>query len=175
MSTHKLISARRMRESDLETILSWRNHPDVRKCMLSQHEITAAEHRAWFHRSVHDDTCALLVLEDDDQIVGSVVFSNISFACTTDWSFYVDPASPAGTGRKVCEAALDFAFSELQIHKVAGKVLVNNEASIRTHLRLGFAQEGILREHILINGKHLGLIVFGLLAFEWRGLEKPLN
>jgi hypothetical protein len=40
-----------MRESDLETLLRWRNHPDVRKCMLSQHEITLAEHRAWFDRS----------------------------------------------------------------------------------------------------------------------------
>lgn len=175
MSTHKLINVRRMRESDLETILCWRNHPDVRKCMLSQHEITVAEHRAWFYRSVDNDTCALLVVEDDDQMVGSVVFSNITFACTTDWSFFVDPTSPAGTGRKVCEAALNFAFRELQIHKVAGTVLVNNQASIRTHLRLGFVQEGVLREHKLIDGKHLDLIVFGLLAFEWLGLEKPIN
>jgi UDP-4-amino-4,6-dideoxy-N-acetyl-beta-L-altrosamine N-acetyltransferase len=175
LSTHKSIRARKMRESDLETVLRWRNRPDVRKCMLSQHKITMAEHRAWFDRSEKDDTRALLVIEDDNLMIGCVVFSNASCAGTADWSFYADPDSLAGTGRKVCEAALDFAFRELQIHKVAGQVLDFNEASIRTHLRLGFTQEGVLREHHLIDGKHLDLIVFGLLSFEWRERNRPSN
>jgi len=136
--------------------------------MLSQHEITMAEHRTWFERSAKDATRTLLVVEENDLIIGCVVYSNISCGSTTDWSFYADPDSPAGTGRKVCETALGFAFRELQIHKVVGHVLDFNEVSIRTHLRLGFTQEGFLREHCLIGGKHLGLIVFGLLSAEWR-------
>lgn len=172
LSTHKLINARKMREHDLETILRWRNHPDVRKSMLSQHEIKVVEHRAWFDRSEKDDTRALLVVEEENLMIGCVVFSNVSCAGTADWSFYADPDSPTGTGRKVCEAALDFAFRELQIHKVAGQVLDFNEASIRTHRRLGFTQEGVLREHQLIDGKHQGLIIFGLLSFEWRERRK---
>ncbi len=164
-----------MRESDLETVLRWRNHPAVRKCMLSQHEISMAEHRGWFERSAKYGTRALLVVEEDGLMMGCVVFSNVSCAGTADWSFYVDPDSFAGTGRKVCEAALDFAFRELQIHKVSGQVLDFNEASIHTHLRLGFTQEGVLREHHLIDGKHLDLIVFGLLSFEWRERKRPFN
>lgn len=167
MSMHKSIRARKMRESDLETLLRWRNHPDVRKCMLSQHEITMAEHRMWFDRSAKDATRALLVVEDDGLMIGGVVFSNVSCAGTADWSFYADPDSLAGTGRKVCEAALDFAFRELQIHKVAGQVLDFNKASIHTHLRLGFTQEGFLRDHYMLDGKYFGLIIFGLLSFEW--------
>lgn len=175
MSTHKSMRARKMRESDLETVLRWRNHPDVRKCMLSQHQITMAEHRAWFDRSAKDATRALLVVEENDLIMGCVVFSNISCGSTTDWSFYAKPDSPSGTGRKVCGAALDFAFRDLQIHKVVGQVLAFNEASIRTHLRLGFTQEGVLREHHLIYGKHLDLIVFGILSYEWRYRNRSSN
>lgn len=157
-----------MRESDLEAVLRWRNHPDVRKCMLSTREISMADHFAWFNHSEKDDTRALLVVEEDGQMMGCVVFSNVSCAGTADWSFYVDPEGIAGTGRRVCAASLDFAFNELQIHKVAGQVLDFNDASIRTHLRLGFRQEGVLREHCLIDGRHLDLIVFGLLSYEWR-------
>ena len=175
LSTLKLINVRRMREHDLETVLRWRNHPDVRKCMLSQHEITVAEHRAWYERSEKDDTRALLVVEEDDLMIGCVVFSNVSCQSTADWSFYADPHSPPGTGRKVCGAALDFVFSELQVHKVAGQVLEFNEASIRTHRRIGFKQEGYLREHHFYDGKHMGLIVFGLLSFEWRLRHGPFN
>lgn len=161
-----------MRESDLEKVLGWRNHPDVRKCMLSQHEITVAEHRAWFERYAKDATRALLVVEENDLAIGCVLFSNVSCEGTADWSFYADPDSPAGTGRKVCEAALDFAFRELQIYKVAGQVLDFNKRSIRTHLRLGFRQEGFLRGHYLLDGKHLGVVVFGLLSVEWRERHK---
>jgi UDP-4-amino-4,6-dideoxy-N-acetyl-beta-L-altrosamine N-acetyltransferase len=175
LSAHKSIRARKMRENDLKAVLRWRNHPGVRKCMLSPHEITMAEHLAWFDRSKKDDTRALLVVEEDGQMMGCVVFSNVSCAGTADWSFYVDPESLAGTGRKVCAACLDFAFNELQIHKVAGHVLDFNDASILTHLRLGFRQEGVLREHRLIDGKHLDLIVFGLLSFEWRERNRPSN
>jgi UDP-4-amino-4,6-dideoxy-N-acetyl-beta-L-altrosamine N-acetyltransferase len=164
-----------MCEHDLETVLRWRNHSDVRKYMLSQHEITMAEHCAWFARSEKDDTRALLVIEENDVMIGSVVFSNVACGGTAEWSFYADPHSPSGTGRKVCEAALDFAFRELQIHKVAGQVLDFNEASIRTHRRLGFTQEGILREEKLIDEKHIGLIIFGLLSFEWREQNKQFN
>jgi RimJ/RimL family protein N-acetyltransferase len=116
-----------------------------------------------------------LVIEENDVMIGSVVFSNVACGGTAEWSFYADPHSPSGTGRKVCEAALDFAFTELQIHKVAGQVLDFNEASIRTHRRLGFTQEGILREEKLIDEKHIGLIIFGLLSFEWREQNKQFN
>ena len=143
--------------------------------MLSQREITMSEHRAWFDSAEKDDARVLLVVEKNKLMMGCVVFSNVSCGGAVNWSFYADPYSLAGTGLKVCEVALDFAFNELQIHKVAGQVLDFNEASIRTHFRLGFTQEGVLREHHLIDGKHLDLIVFGLLSFEWRERNKPSN
>ena len=180
MRAQKLISARRMRECDLKTLLSWRNHSDVRRYMLSQHEISMSEHLAWFKCSQNDDTRALLVIEEDNRTIGCVVFSNVSFRGAADWSFYADPDGAPGTGRKVCAAALDIAFNELEVHKVIGQVIEFNEASIRTHLRLGFTQEGILREHHFINGKYLNLVIFGLLSNEWLDVESrmiigPLN
>ncbi len=153
---------------DLEIALRWRNHPNVRRYMLSQHEIKMSEHHAWFQRSEKDDTRALFVIEEDKRAIGCVVFSNVSFEGTADWSFYADPNSMPGTGRKVCAAALDVAFQELKLHKVAGQVLTCNKVSIRMHLRLGFTQEGTFRQHRLINGKYCDLLCFGILESEWQ-------
>lgn len=161
--------------NDLDIVLSWRNHPNVRSYMLTTHEISMAEHRAWFERSVKDQTRALLVVEEAGQPIGCVVFSNVGFETTADWSFYVDPESAPGTGRKVCAAALDVAFHDLKVHKVAGQVLDFNEASIRTHLRLGFTQEGVLREQQLINDEPHDLLIFGLLSDEWSDENAKLN
>lgn len=161
------ISARRMGENDLEYVLKWRNHPDIRRFMLSQHEITPAEHRAWFDRASRDETRALLVIEEYSRPLGCVIFSGVQKNATADWSFYSAPKNPAGTGTRICAAALDFAFNELGVHKVAGQVLEFNLASIRVHQRLGFMQEGNLRKHNLINDTHQNLVLFGILASEW--------
>lgn len=159
--------ARKMSEYDLGYVLAWRNHPDVRRFMLKQHEITAQEHRAWFDRASRDATRALLVIEEKNKPVGCVVFSGLQPNSTADWGFYSSPDSPAGTGKRVCSIALDFVFKELKIHKVAGQVLDYNAASIRLHQRLGFVQEGTLREHILLNENHQDLLCFGVLSSEW--------
>jgi UDP-4-amino-4,6-dideoxy-N-acetyl-beta-L-altrosamine N-acetyltransferase len=140
--------------------------------MLTQHEITFAEHRAWFDRASRDETRALLVIEEHGQPRGCVIFSGVEKNATADWSFYSAPESPAGTGTRICSAALDFAFNKLGVHKVAGQVIDFNRASIRLHQRLGFTQDGNLRKHILINGVHHDLLCFGVLIAEWIAIIK---
>lgn len=161
------MSARRMRENDLECVLSWRNHPDIRRFMLSQHEITHCEHRCWFDRASRDVTRALLVIEENNQKLGCVIFSGVQKNATAEWSFYSAPGNPSGTGKKICAIAINCAFRELGVHKIAGQVLEFNHASIRVHQRLGFTQEGNLREHSLINGTYYDLLCFGILASDW--------
>jgi UDP-4-amino-4,6-dideoxy-N-acetyl-beta-L-altrosamine N-acetyltransferase len=157
-----------MVEQDLDLVLTWRNHPEVRRYMLTQHEITVTEHRAWFDRSSKSKTYASLVIEENGRPVGCVVFSDALPNLTSDWSFYVAPGNPSGTGTRMCSAALDFAFNEIHVHKVAARVLDFNGASIRIHRRLGFAHEGTLREHSLVNQTHHDLLCFGVLSSEWR-------
>lgn len=166
------ISARRMVENDLDGVLNWRNHPDVRKFMLTQHEITPSEHWSWFNQASRDETRALLVVEESNIKLGCVIFSGVNNNSTADWSFYVAPGSPAGTGKRVCKTALNYAFTELPIYKVSGQVIDFNQASIHVHRSLGFTQEGQLRHHILINGVHCDLLHFGILLKEWALVSK---
>jgi RimJ/RimL family protein N-acetyltransferase len=62
----------------------------------------------------------------------------------------------------------------LNLHKVCGQVLAGNEASIRLHLKLGFHQEGILRQQQRIGESYRDLVCFGILRQEWQaGHRKP--
>ena len=45
---------RPMEESDLDNVLRWRNHPSIRRSMLTQHEISSFEHTDWF-KSIQSD------------------------------------------------------------------------------------------------------------------------
>ena len=135
--------------------------------MLSQHEISFLEHLAWFNSMSEDGKSALLIVDEGEQPRGCVIFSNIQRKSTANWSFYSAPENAPGMGTRVCAAALDFAFHELELYKVAGQVLDFNQASICVHRKLGFTQEGNLRKHSLINGQYHDLLCFGILSNEW--------
>lgn len=156
-----------MVRSDLQTVLDWRNHPEIRRYMLTQHEISIDEHLAWFERSSHDLNRKLLIVEEGELAFGFVNFSNVSHGGITDWGFFTDPNSPKGSGRKLGKVALDFVFGVIGVHKVNGQALSFNKPSIHFHRRLGFVQEGVLREQYCIEGAYFDLFCFGILASEW--------
>jgi hypothetical protein len=82
---------------DLGLVLGWRNHPAVRGSMLSQHEITAAEHQAWFERAGQDASRKLLVAHDGERALGFVHFSHALEGGAADWGFYAAPDAPRGS------------------------------------------------------------------------------
>jgi UDP-4-amino-4,6-dideoxy-N-acetyl-beta-L-altrosamine N-acetyltransferase len=158
---------RTMTEEDLNCVLQWRNHPKIRRYMLNQHVITAQEHRSWFEQASHDPDRRLLIFEERDSKLGFVNFSGASSGTSLHWGFYTAPDAPAGSGRKLGLTALNFAFNELESHKVCGQALQINTASIRFHKSLGFRQEGLWREQHFIGDTYHNLVCFGLLTHEW--------
>src|SRR5215203_1631914 len=67
-------------------------------------------------------------------------------------------------------ALLGFAFGDLDLHRLEADVDPRNAASIRSLERLGFRQEGYLRERWIVNGEIQDALLFGLLRREWPGL-----
>jgi len=159
-------SVRRMAAADLDAVLRWRNHPDVRRYMYTQHEITSAEHRAWFERASADPRRHLLIFESGGAPAGFVSFVLGDEAGVADWGFYLAPEAARGQGQALGAAALEFAFKELKLSTVCGEALEDNVRSIKFHERLGFAREGVLRKQAA--GREVGVVRFSLAAADWR-------
>lgn len=157
-----------MIEDDLPMVLTWRNHPEVSRYMLTQHEISLAEHTQWFMRAVQDNTRRLLIVQEQGNPIGYVQFSNVKPGGVADWGLYARPEASKGTGSKLGASALDHAFGQLKLNKVCGQAIDTNQASIRFHERLGFKREGVLRDQKRMNEQYQTLICFGLLAHEWQ-------
>lgn len=160
---------RKMVDGDLSLVLQWRNHPDVRRYMYTQHEITPEEHTQWFAQSRHDDTRELLIFTIDDVPLGYVNFQKSTTSAVADWGFYLAPDAPKGTGSQLGCAALNYAFKKMNLHKVCGQVLDYNEKSSRFHLHLGFKREGVLRQQYFDGENYHDVECFGLLSDEWVG------
>ena len=158
---------RKMTAVDLALVLSWRNHPDVRSYMYNQHEITMEEHRRWFEKNVDAPGRHLLIFEIGASPMGFVNFTQLNQGGVVDWGFYLSPTAPKGSGRQLGKAALSYAFGYQLFHKVCGQALSYNERSINFHRRLGFQQEGLLRDQHFDGQQHRSVVCFGLLRQEW--------
>ncbi|MEV5171189.1 GNAT family protein [Streptomyces flaveolus] len=69
---------------------------------------------------------------------------------------------------------LRFMFAERRYHKCVAVVFAHNEASLALTRRLGFTEEGRLREHVFFAGRHHDLVLLGLLADEF-GRRHPTS
>lgn len=169
MAEHKV---RKMTEGDLELVLQWRNHPEVRRYMYTTHEIHLDEHRRWFANASKNPDLELLIYQQETTPQGFVNITRTRCPEVADWGFYLAPNAPKGSGRQLGKRALNYAFTQLGLHKVCGQALGFNERSIGFHKSLGFTEEGRLREQHFDGRQFHDVVCFGLLNHEWRAKAK---
>ncbi|AQL43133.1 hypothetical protein BV210_10580 [Halorientalis sp. IM1011] len=72
-----------------------------------------------------------------------------------------------GYATEAAALCLDHAFGDRGLHKVVARVFEHNDASMAVLDKLGFQQEGRLREQDYVRGQHHDTLLFGLLAEEF--------
>ncbi len=76
------------------------------------------------------------------------------------------------TSRGLCTEAtariLQVGFEELDMHRVTLRIAVGNDASERVAQKLGFVEEGLLRDEVKVGAVWLDHTVWGILEREWR-------
>lgn len=157
-----------MTADDLHLVLTWRNHPDIRRYMYAQHEIPLSEHQRWFEQASQNPHKHLLIYTVEESPMGFIQLSQLNSTPVADWGFYAAPDAPKGSGRRLGRAALKHAFEHLGLHKICGQALAYNVPSIRLHLALGFQQEGLLRDQHYDGQTYHDVLCFGLLTSEWQ-------
>jgi ribosomal-protein-serine acetyltransferase len=109
-----------------------------------------------------------------DRIAGQVGYVEISWANGSCEIGYWLGAAFQGRGimTRACRALIDYAFRELKLNRVEIKCAVGNTRSRAVPERLGFEQEGILREAHHLHDSYVDLVVYAMLAADWPRPEK---
>ncbi|QEA40063.1 UDP-4-amino-4,6-dideoxy-N-acetyl-beta-L-altrosamine N-acetyltransferase [Pistricoccus aurantiacus] len=163
-----------MQADDLDNVREWRNHPDVRRYMYTQHEISPDEHHQWFMRASQAPGTHLLIFEQNGVACGFVNITQVKQGPIADWSFHLAPFAQKGTGFQLGCAVLGHVFDHLTLHKLCGEALAFNERSIRLHRRLSFYQEGLLRDQHFDGVRYHDVHRFGILASDWLKAREAL-
>ena len=164
---------RRMNTRDLDLVLEWRNHPNVRKNMYNQTVITETEHKIWWDKICKNNTYRYLIYEYRGFPSGVVSFKDINFNHRhSSWAFYASPKAPRGTGARMEYLALEYAFEKLSLLKLFCEVLSYNTAVISMHKRFGFQQEGRFISQYLEGDNSWDIVRLAIFKSDWEKTQQ---
>jgi ribosomal-protein-alanine N-acetyltransferase len=63
---------------------------------------------------------------------------------------------------------IHYGFATLKLNRIQALVIPGNKPSVRLLLKLGFQEEGLLREYAFFKGRYHDLICYSLLSRERR-------
>jgi UDP-4-amino-4,6-dideoxy-N-acetyl-beta-L-altrosamine N-acetyltransferase len=172
------VKLRDMREEDRDRLLAWRNLPDIRRWMYSDHLITPEEHARWFPKALKDRIRHFWIVELDGGPVGLANLYDIAPAHgRAAWAYYL--AAPEARGRGIGAfveySVIEQAFGPFGLTKLWCEILSDNSGVIRLHQRFGFEREALFRQHIRKGGETVDVVGMGLLAADWAQLRTPMG
>lgn len=105
----------------------------------------------------------------EDQLAGCVRYNYIDWTHkNTEFGYWLGAAFQGhGLATKACRALVDHSFTELGLNRVEIRCMSENLRSRRVPERLGFIQEGVVRQVRWRLDHFDDHIVYGLLASEW--------
>ena len=106
-----------------------------------------------------------------NQLAGVIGYHEINWADRATSIGYWLAAGYQGQGimTRACRFLVNYAFTELSLNRVEIRCAVKNRKSRAIPERLGFKTEGTLRQAEWLYDHFVELVVYGMLADEWRG------
>ena len=116
-----------------------------------------------------DGTIAFAVAIQEQAYVGLAMMHSIDERHGKfSFSVLIDrPYRQRGYAEEAVRLILKYGFLERRLHKCNSACASYNEASIALHRKLGFVQEGRLRQEWFYNGEHHDELIFGMLLAEY--------
>jgi len=163
---------------DAEITFEWRNIERVQ--YLNKGATNVAEQRTWIANRPKSEVNWIITLKQSGTKVGMLSLLNINtIARNAESARFLIGDEDAVRGIPVAAEAMrnlyDFAFGYLNLNKVYGQIAASNKAMIKWQKYLGMKQEGLLREHLMINGELQDAVVMGILSEEYTSIKKKFD
>lgn len=164
---------RKLVNKDVCDILDWMKDPQV-NCYFrfNPDNITKESIEEFVEKSNNDSqNIHLAIVDEKDSYLGTISLKNIDYSnSNAEYAIVVKKeASGLGVGEWATKAILNIAFIEMKLNKVYLNVLADNIRAQRLYEKVGFAYEGELKEHVIINGQKKDLKLYGILGGNWDG------
>ena len=169
------INLRAVERHDVPAIHRWFNDPVVMEgwgwsAPARSIQYVAGQVEDWLAREAAFDRPEAFIAESlaGDPIGLVVVRVDRPEARSVELSLLVDADHwGEGFGMDMMQTILDACFGGWGLHRIGVRVEEGNGRALALYRRLGFKEEGRLRQAALRDGRHQDVLLFGQLAAEW--------
>ena len=167
------LKLRPLKESDSELLFKWRNEiqyiKNTKSFRLPKHEGLEEE---WIKRVMVDksDQAVLFMMTVNDVAIGIIQLSNIDWIsknCYFGIAICEDDFKGKGYAKTSMKLLFDYAFKQLNIHKISLEVTAFNTNSIGLYEKFGFIKEGTLKEHYFWDRTYHDVHLYGLFSRDY--------
>ena len=145
----------------------WRNSPEVNAWTRQNGLLSLGDMERWMDRIETDKTIKMFGLMNGTEAVGTCGLTSIDLTHgTAEFSLLIGPEfHRKGYGRAGLIELLKYGFKNYPLNLIFGETFEGNPAR---HLfrKLGFVEEGFLRQRYFKNGKHINSIMLSMLREE---------
>ena len=178
MMMGSLVVLTAVERSDLKQLMDWRNNSNFRKHFREYRELNMAAQELWFEQKVLNDPSTMMFSIrrlTDNELLGCCGFVYINWVHrNADLSLYIgwneSYIDDKGYAEDACKTLLNYGFNELCLNKVWTEIYEFDEKKQKLYDKLGFQQDGLLRENYFYDGEWWNSRMLSLLAREY--LEK---
>lgn len=168
-----------MTEEDLDLYHKWRNDLEVMQFTSPSLDVYQKETTRNFVNQVilgNDTAKSYIMVEKDTEVsMGIVSLINIDYK-NRNAECIIDIGEKEywgnGYGTEGLKILLDFAFYEMNLHRVMLKVFSFNERAVKLYDKIGFEKEGVSRECLFRNGEWHDIVHMGILQEEYLLLKR---
>ncbi|MNJ49370.1 putative ribosomal N-acetyltransferase YdaF [compost metagenome] len=173
MFENKIIRLRKLSANDYTTYHDWRNDMEVMETTSPLLDIYTLEETEQFISAIAAQPTTkgyLIEYKETEQTVGIVSLINIDYKnrsaeCIIDIG--VKDMWGKGIGTAAISLILEYAFNELNLHRLYLRVFSFNERAIKLYEKMGFIHEGKFRQALYRKGKWHDIVIMGILKDEY--------
>ena len=182
-SAENAIYLRAFEHEDYKQIHAWRKDEEMYRLSGSNKRFVSSESdRSWVLEKMGANAAEehlAICLRENERMIGFISLSGIDFHNSrAEISGYVIGEKQhrgKGYGTQALFLLLTYAFDELGLYRVSSSFLSENTRSLALGKRVGFRQEGMLRQHVYKGGRRHDVILMSLLRPEFEQVRATFS
>lgn len=166
------IFLRILEKEDIVKTQKWISDPEISEIMGYLPTFSLSNQYEWFEKVTNskDRFIFAICLKKTNKHIGNVGLGNIDYIHRHAMLniFIADRKNRhKGFGTETVKLILEFAFKRLNLNKVYLRTSVRFKEANSLYTKLGFKNDGLLREHYYTNGKYEDKIIYSILKREY--------
>ena len=162
---HVVLAA--IQNGDQDLLYKWLNDVDLARLLAPYRPIDPTSFNAWFNNIGRDGSIlfGIRALEQNN-LIGTILFTAINNVHRSgEIAIKIGDLECRGRGygRAALALAVEFAWKDLNLHRLALTVHHDNEPAIRAYQAAGFEIEGRLRQAVHVAGVWKDLLIMSIL------------